>query len=168
MANYVSYSVTLGRKLLAVATTAAAILAITVGIDLRGAQPPPEPHAAFDVASVKPAAIWKSGGEGSNRFRIEYSPTSLSMRNGVSPGPCAAASVDSIVTRTRVRRFMIGRKPILTAAGLLREPGPTTITMQQSSRFVRALTALLLLLEYLPGAVRREVIDEDDLLLDIV
>jgi len=81
MANYVSYSVTLGRKLLAVATTAAATLALTVGIDLRGAQPPPEPHAAFDVASVKPAAIWKSGGEGSNRSRIEYSPTSLSMRN---------------------------------------------------------------------------------------
>lgn len=36
---------------------------------------------AFDVASVRPAAMWNAGGEGSKRSKIEYSPNSLTMRN---------------------------------------------------------------------------------------
>jgi uncharacterized protein (TIGR03435 family) len=39
------------------------------------------PPAAFEVSSIKPAAIWKAGGEGSKRAKIEYSPKSLSMWN---------------------------------------------------------------------------------------
>jgi uncharacterized protein (TIGR03435 family) len=39
-------------------------------------------HAAsFEVASIKPAAVSKTGGEGSGRARIEYTPDSLTMRN---------------------------------------------------------------------------------------
>ncbi|HVW07942.1 MAG TPA: TIGR03435 family protein [Bryobacteraceae bacterium] len=34
---------------------------------------------AFDAASIKPAALWKSGGEGSKRSKIEYTAKSLSM-----------------------------------------------------------------------------------------
>jgi uncharacterized protein (TIGR03435 family) len=36
---------------------------------------------SFEVASIKPAAMWKTGGEGSGRSRIEYSRDSLTMRN---------------------------------------------------------------------------------------
>jgi uncharacterized protein (TIGR03435 family) len=36
---------------------------------------------SFDVASIRPAAIAKSGLEGGNRSRIEYTPTSVTMRN---------------------------------------------------------------------------------------
>ncbi len=35
----------------------------------------------FDTASIKPAALWKAGGEGSKRSKIEYTPKSLSMSN---------------------------------------------------------------------------------------
>ena len=94
MANRITYSLTLGRKLmLAVVTTAAVVVPIIVGIDnvslgraqsqaaSQGAPQEAPQAAAFDVASVRPAAIWKAGGEGSKRSRIEYSPTSLSMWN---------------------------------------------------------------------------------------
>jgi uncharacterized protein (TIGR03435 family) len=40
-----------------------------------------ESPAAFEVSSIKLSALWKSGGEGSRRSRVEYSPTSLSMWN---------------------------------------------------------------------------------------
>jgi hypothetical protein len=36
---------------------------------------------AFEVASIKPSAVWRTGGEGSSRSRIEHSPESLTMRN---------------------------------------------------------------------------------------
>lgn len=39
-----------------------------------------QPHAAFDVASIHPAAP-QPGAEGSSRSRIEHSPTSISLRN---------------------------------------------------------------------------------------
>jgi len=86
MSNSIPYSLTLGRKLmLAVVTTAAMTVPIMVGIhnaSLSGAQSPAvSPAKAFDVASVRPAALWKSGGEGSKRSRVEYSPRSLSLWN---------------------------------------------------------------------------------------
>jgi bla regulator protein blaR1 len=86
MAKPITYSLTLGRKLkVPVVTSAALTVAIIVGIDnapLSGAQSQEVSHAkAFDVASVRPAAIWKAGGEGSKRSRVEYSPKSLSMWN---------------------------------------------------------------------------------------
>lgn len=40
-----------------------------------------QPPAAFDAASIKPAALWKAGGEGSKRSKIEYTAKSLSMSN---------------------------------------------------------------------------------------
>lgn len=40
-----------------------------------------QPPAAFDAASIKLAALWKPGGEGSKRSKIEYTPKSLSMSN---------------------------------------------------------------------------------------
>jgi uncharacterized protein (TIGR03435 family) len=43
---------------------------------LGGAEP-----VAFEVASIKPSAVWRTGGEGSSRSRIEHSPESLTMRN---------------------------------------------------------------------------------------
>src|SRR5579871_6769391 len=36
---------------------------------------------AFDVSSIRPAAMWKAGGEGTKRSKIEYSPKSVSMWN---------------------------------------------------------------------------------------
>ena len=86
MANRITYSLTFGRKLMLTVIMAAALaIPIIVGIDnapLSGAQSQAESHKAeFNVASVRPAAIWKSGGEGSKRSRIEYSPNSLSMWN---------------------------------------------------------------------------------------
>lgn len=37
---------------------------------------------SFDVASIKPSAIWKAGGEGSSsRSQIEHTADSLTMRN---------------------------------------------------------------------------------------
>jgi uncharacterized protein (TIGR03435 family) len=46
------------------------------------AQSQAESHAAaFEVSSIRRAAIWKAGGEGSKRSKIEYSPGSLSMWN---------------------------------------------------------------------------------------
>jgi bla regulator protein blaR1 len=90
MANRITHSLTFGRKLmLAVVTTAAVAVPIIVGIDnvplgraqSQAANLEAPQAAAFDVASVRPAAIWKAGGEGSKRSRIEYSPTSLSMWN---------------------------------------------------------------------------------------
>ena len=35
----------------------------------------------FAIASIRPAAAWRAGGEGSKRSRIDYSPTGLAMWN---------------------------------------------------------------------------------------
>jgi len=52
------------------------------GASLALAQSQPESaSASFDAASIKPAALWKAGGEGSKRSKIEYTPKSLSMWN---------------------------------------------------------------------------------------
>jgi uncharacterized protein (TIGR03435 family) len=36
---------------------------------------------AFEVASIRPSSIWKAGGEGSSRSKIEFARNSLTMRN---------------------------------------------------------------------------------------
>lgn len=62
--------------------TSAVITIVAVAAPVMRAQSRADsPLAAFDVASIRPAAIWKAGGEGSRRSRIEYSPNSLTMRN---------------------------------------------------------------------------------------
>lgn len=38
-------------------------------------------QSQFEVASIKLSALWKPGGEGSKRSRIEHTPNSLTMRN---------------------------------------------------------------------------------------
>ena len=67
------------------AIAAAAAAPVILGIDsatLSRAQSKSESYAeAFEVASVRPAAAWKAGGEGSQRSRIQYSPLTLTMRN---------------------------------------------------------------------------------------
>jgi len=69
----------------ALAATAAVAGPIIIGIgnaplsqaqSLDGSQAP-----AFEVASIKPSAVWRSGGEGRSRSRIEHSPDSLTMWN---------------------------------------------------------------------------------------
>ena len=57
---------------------AVVLLAITIGAAPAVLAQPP--HAAFDVASIHPAAP-APGVEGSTRSRIEHSPTSISLRN---------------------------------------------------------------------------------------
>lgn len=58
-----------------------AALAVLV-LPIAPAQPQPQPTTPeFDAASIKLAALWKPGGEGSKRSRIEYTPKSLSMWN---------------------------------------------------------------------------------------
>jgi uncharacterized protein (TIGR03435 family) len=37
--------------------------------------------AAFEVASIRPSSLWKAGGEGSSRSKVEFAPNSLTMRN---------------------------------------------------------------------------------------
>jgi uncharacterized protein (TIGR03435 family) len=37
--------------------------------------------AAFEVASIRPSLLWKGGGEGSSRSKIEFAANSLTMRN---------------------------------------------------------------------------------------
>lgn len=73
------------RKVL-LALSAAATVALPVIVIAR-AYPQGDPHpAVFEAASIKPAAI-SGGREGGNRFRIEHTPTSLTMRN-VSLSDC--------------------------------------------------------------------------------
>ncbi|HVY94768.1 MAG TPA: TIGR03435 family protein [Bryobacteraceae bacterium] len=40
-----------------------------------------QPPTAFDAASIKLSALWKAGGEGSKRSKIEYTAKSLTMSN---------------------------------------------------------------------------------------
>ena len=86
MANRTEIRLSLAKKaFLAVAGVWAIAAPTIVGIlnaPFSRAQSQAESHAAaFDVSSIRPAAIWKAGGEGSKRSRIEYSPKSLSMWN---------------------------------------------------------------------------------------
>ncbi len=64
------------QVMLAIITAAAIIIPISQAQSQGGSG-----AEAFDVASVRPAAIWKPGGEGSQRSRIEYSPKNLKMWN---------------------------------------------------------------------------------------
>jgi uncharacterized protein (TIGR03435 family) len=86
MANRISYRLNLHRTpVLAVV----AILALTTGGDAAigsapscGAQSLAVSHAAaFEVASIRPNSVWKSGGEGNSRSKIEFTPDRLTMRN---------------------------------------------------------------------------------------
>jgi bla regulator protein BlaR1 len=86
MANRTGIRLSLAKKaLLAVAGMSAVAAPTIVGMlnpPFSRAQSQAESHAAaFEVSSIRPAAIWKAGGEGSKRSKIEYSPTSLSMWN---------------------------------------------------------------------------------------
>jgi uncharacterized protein (TIGR03435 family) len=84
--NVVAYNLTLGHRfMLALAATAAIAGPIIIGIEnaplsqaqsLDGSQ-----SAAFEVSSIKPSAVWRSGGERRSRSRIEHSPDSLTMWN---------------------------------------------------------------------------------------
>jgi uncharacterized protein (TIGR03435 family) len=86
MANRISYRMNLPRRpVLAVV----AIMALTshgdAGIGSAptcGAQSLAGSHpAAFEVASIRPNSVWKSGGEGNSRSKIEFTPDRLTMRN---------------------------------------------------------------------------------------
>jgi uncharacterized protein (TIGR03435 family) len=89
--NCLAQSLSSGRKfMLAIATTAVVAAPLLVGIESAPfgfARPQADSHpAAFEAASIKPAAIPVEH-EGGNRSRIEYSPNSLTMRN-VALGDC--------------------------------------------------------------------------------
>jgi hypothetical protein len=84
MANRISYRLNLGRRLL---LAVVAIMALTTGRDAgsasrSGAQSLAGSHAAaFEVASIRPNSVWKAGGEGNSRSKIEFTPDRLTMRN---------------------------------------------------------------------------------------
>ena len=84
MANRISYRLNLGRRLL---LAVVAIMALTTGGDAgsasrSGAQSLAGSHAAaFEVASIRPNSVWKAGGEGNSRSKIEFTPDRLTMRN---------------------------------------------------------------------------------------
>ena len=79
MANHVAYRLSLGLRFMAVGAIAAVAAPL---ISPSGAQSAAAPSpAAFEVASVRPGAMWKAGGEGHSRSDIEFSPDSLTMRN---------------------------------------------------------------------------------------
>jgi uncharacterized protein (TIGR03435 family) len=84
MANRVADRLGAGGKfLLGAAAVAAVVAPIFVGIEnapfLRAQS---ESHAvAFEVASIRPSAVWSAGGEGRGRSRVEYSPNSITLRN---------------------------------------------------------------------------------------
>jgi uncharacterized protein (TIGR03435 family) len=86
MANRISSSLNLGRRLV---PGVVAIMALTIagnsGIGRaspRWAQSLAGSHAAaFEVASIRPNSVWKAGGEGNSRSKIEFTPDRLTMRN---------------------------------------------------------------------------------------
>jgi uncharacterized protein (TIGR03435 family) len=86
MANRISYRLNLGRRLV---LAVVAIMALTTGGDAgigsgssSGVQSLASSHAAaFEVASIRPDSVWKSGGEGNSRSKIEFTPDRLTMRN---------------------------------------------------------------------------------------
>ncbi len=66
----------------AIATIAAPLIGESDRASLDRAQSLPGSHeTAFEVASIRPSSIWKAGGEGNSRSKIEVSPNSLTMRN---------------------------------------------------------------------------------------
>jgi uncharacterized protein (TIGR03435 family) len=83
MANRISYSLNLGRRL--VPAVVAVSMAINAGIGSASpgwGQSLAGPHAtAFEVASIRPNSVWKAGGEGNSRSKIEFTPDRLTMRN---------------------------------------------------------------------------------------
>lgn len=80
MANHVAYRLSLGRRFLLAVAVIAAAAAPPVSPSRAQSVAAPRP-AAFEVASIRPGAIWKAGGEGQSRSDIEFSPDSLTMRN---------------------------------------------------------------------------------------
>jgi uncharacterized protein (TIGR03435 family) len=71
--------------LLAVAAIATVTAPVVAGI---GSSSPSQAQssagsqaATFEVASIRPNSIWKAGGEGNSRSKIEFTPDSLTMRN---------------------------------------------------------------------------------------
>jgi len=80
-------------------------------------------HAAsFEVASIKPAASSRQGGEGSNRARIEYTPDSLTMRN--------VALTDCIQWAYRVEYYQFPQLRSLDSTGydiLAKGAGPVPV-----------------------------------------
>jgi uncharacterized protein (TIGR03435 family) len=86
MANRISYRLNLGRRLV---LGVVAIMALTTGGDAgigigssSGVQSLAGSHAAaFEVASIRPDSVWKSGGEGNSRSKIEFTPDRLTMRS---------------------------------------------------------------------------------------
>jgi uncharacterized protein (TIGR03435 family) len=86
MANRISYRLNLGRRLV---LAVVAIMALTTGGDAgigsgssSGVQSLASSHAAaFEVASIRPDSVWKSGGEGNSRSKIEFTSDRLTMRN---------------------------------------------------------------------------------------
>jgi hypothetical protein len=71
--------------MLAIAATAAIAGPIMIGIEnaplVHAQSPDGAQAAAFEVASIRPSAVWRSGGERRSRSRIEHSPDSLTMWN---------------------------------------------------------------------------------------
>jgi bla regulator protein BlaR1 len=81
LANRAADRLSTARKILLAAAAGAVVVApVIVGIEnapfLRA-----QSHAAFDVASIRPSAVWSAGGEGHGRSRVEYSPNSVTLRN---------------------------------------------------------------------------------------
>jgi len=80
MANCISSRLNLARRLV---LAVVAIMALTTGsTSASAAQSLAAAHpAVFEVASVRPNSVWKSGGEGNSRSKIEFTPDRLTMRN---------------------------------------------------------------------------------------
>jgi uncharacterized protein (TIGR03435 family) len=77
---------------------------------------------SFEVASIKVSRLWRSGGEGSKRSSIEYSPNSLTMRN-VDLSECLEWAYG-------VKSYQISGPPFLTAEryDILAKPeGPSPV-----------------------------------------
>jgi uncharacterized protein (TIGR03435 family) len=84
MANYFAHREKQGRMFMLLVAAIAIIATPLSGeiASLDRAQSPAGSHdAAFEVASIRPSSIWKAGGEGNSRSRIEVTPNGLTMRN---------------------------------------------------------------------------------------
>jgi bla regulator protein blaR1 len=86
MANGIAHRIKRGRRsmlvIAAIATIVAPLIAGIQNASLDRAQSLANSHdAAFEAVSIRPSSIWKAGGEGSSRSKIEFAPNSLTMRN---------------------------------------------------------------------------------------
>jgi uncharacterized protein (TIGR03435 family) len=86
MANRFAYRWEKGRTFALLAAAIATVAVTRIGECERASLDPAQSlasshNAAFEVASIRPSSIWKAGGEGSSRSRIEVAPNSLTMRN---------------------------------------------------------------------------------------